>query len=268
MVSNFRYRWCYALIITVVLIMVGYLYVLKPQIVELSALREQEKQLKAELSSLQHVEKNIAGSASMLASPSIGKMDLLSLLPTLARLHGVNLRFIRIKAGAMQPTNETRMSVMVEGEFTLLLRFVFSLTEQVQDLLIESFSYQVSKQRTLQLALELYKSPRVTSSTKFKAETITTMQNPFCLAFDNAAHVHAHDALGVSMFSIKQMKMTGYLSQGGREEALLVLPTGAIVEVSVGDELGSEKALITGIQADHVGLVVSGRQDAILLSSR
>lgn len=254
----YPYRWWLAVFIGFALGAISYLYVLNPQADALLNLQAQEKQLTRELIALRKVKvKQIS------QTPKMSKMDWLTLLPTLAQLNGVVMRSITVKPTRGQPTNEIKIKFLVEGVFAQLTRFIVAMHEQTPNGLIENFSYQVTKQQTLLLTIDLLLITDHLAQSHQKVEKPTAFHNPFCLATNTVADLHMH-AAAVSGLSMTQMKMAGYMEQGERQMALIMLPTGALAEVYVGDEVGLEKSVVTKIASSQLELTSPSGETKVL----
>ena len=258
----YPYRWWLAAFIGFTLSVIAYEYVLSPQVDALVNLQAQEKRLARELIILKKIEVK-----QIDLTPKMSKMEWLTTLPMLTQLNGVVMRAITMKPTREQSTNELKIRFIVEGDFAPITRFIVAMHEQTPNGLIENFSYQVTKQHTLLLTIDLLLMTNHLTQSLHKIAKPTTFHSPFCLATNTAAAVRMHDA-AVSGLSITQMKMAGYMEQGERQMALIMLPTGALAEVYVGDEVGLEKSVVTKIVSNQLKLTLVSGEVKILRMDR
>lgn len=256
----YPYRWWCAVILGLLLSVFSYFYVLNPQVNELLVLQHKEKALTKELGVLRHNKIKIQ---HVNLTSKMSQTEWMTVLPTLAQLNGVVMRSITVKPTKNQLVNEVKVKFSVEGAFAQLARFIIAMHEQAPNGLIENFSYQLTKQETLLLTIELLLVTDHLPLANKKIEKLTMLHNPFCLATNTVANVRTH-AAAVSGLSLKQMKMTGSFSQGKRQMALIMLPTSALVEVYVGDEVGSEKGEVIKIATKQIEMVLPSGEKQVM----
>jgi hypothetical protein len=275
----YPYRWWCAVLLGLLLSVFAYFYVLNPQVDEWIDLQNKETNLVNELAVLK---KNEIKAQHVNRVIKMSKTEWLTVLPTLAQLNGVVIRSIAIKPtpsfpgstaessstllsfrGLTAESREVKIKFAVEGSFAQLARFVLAMHEKAPNGLIENFSYQLTKQQTLLLTIDtLLITDHFTPSQK-KIEKLTNFHNPFCLATNTVADVHEHPA-AVSGLSLTQMKMAGSFSQGERQMALIMLPTGALAEIYLGDEIGLEKGVVMKINSKKIELILPSGKVSVL----
>ncbi|TAK78358.1 MAG: hypothetical protein EPO11_01320, partial [Gammaproteobacteria bacterium] len=137
-----------------------------------------------------------------------------------------------------------------------LSAFIWQLIHQVPSVALQNFSYQSTEtdQFIFTMNIVLLKSPVDVQSVKF-----VQMNNPFC-RYETAKN----DVVRAQSVVLEQIKMVGYLQQGERNQALLLLPTGAVIAVDPGAIVGKEKGTVTDIQSEKVIITLPHQKQFIL----
>lgn len=255
---QYKYRWFYALVIGLIITILSYWLMLLPGMHKLTNNKKEVERLQNELSLLRKAQPSVNLKTEQ---PVISKTAFLELLPLLAQDHHIVMRSVAMKPIMSQ--GEVRMKLIIQGDFSHLSQFSLALTKRGHNILIESFSYQTNKDNKLQLALDLLLMRRNIPNEK-ESENLDSNLNPFCVATDSIGRIAEHDRLAVSTLSIMQMKMTGYFFQVKRQEALVRLPTGVLIEINVGDQLGVEQAIVTSIHADRIEMILPNDEKKII----
>lgn len=244
----FRYRWWLVLFGGCLLSMVSYAFLIAPQIDQLSALKKTKKEASIALANLS--QQKVKPHEKQLIS-TMTKEEWLALLPMLAQLNSVAIQSMTIKSTKNVAVNELKVRLIVEGEFTTLSRFLLALHERAPNGLVENFLYQLTKQMKLQLTLDLLFIPDLMLQSTRNIQAPYNIINPFC-----AGAYPAQQNNAIKHYPISQLRLIGRFAQGARQVALIMLPTSAVVDVYVGDEIGVEKAIVNEMNHHQVEMVL------------
>lgn len=253
---QYKYRWLYAILLFFILIALAYWWVLSPSLQIIKEKRTQIQVIENELRLLEKSRVDIHHAPKRIMQ----KMDVLALLPILTQSKHVRIRSVTTKSMKL---NETKIKLVLEGEWLNLSEFIRVLSEQVPNGIIENISLQISGINQLQLAVDwVLLTESITTDSVIKPPL--QMHNLFCLTSDSAVPIRSNDSVTASLSGLQEMHMVGYYAQGERRQALIALSNGAVEVVHLGDQLGREKGWVTNIQSDKIEVMLPSQQKIIL----
>lgn len=249
---NYQYRWYYAMFIFIGMIGWGYLYDLSPACSQLTDLKETEKRLQEKL---MHLQQYAHVSTPLIAISQDKQPDIMAMLLNAAQFCGLTVNSITLPMPRL-------IRVVAVGEYAQMVQFAEALLKQKKPLLIRNFVYQRNQQHTLTMTMELAIYDGMVDEKPLAnfSHALDVFQDPFCGA-QAFTMINEHD---LYRYSIQQIKMLGYLQQAGLKVALIALPNNTMMDVQVGSEIGSEKAIVTQLSDHDVTLMLpSGLQARI-----
>ena len=263
---HYDYRWWYAISMSVLLCVLSYYGLLAPEQEDLARLADVTLQSAVELQTLKefaqqkNADINSVELAKAFAAPQANKIDFFARLSQLAHQQNVLIQSINMPVGMSQSSSEMQMQVLVEGELSALLHFALALMEQAQPIFIRDFSFHTTHTEALVLSVELLmmKNNLAMLTPPALPLHLSITRNPFCVPMNHALNMSNQDAATLALTPLTQLRLTGYLEIGMRKQALLSLPTGAVVAVEVGAVIGREKAVVRRI--DQEALVAEERE--------
>ncbi len=243
-----RYRWVYAFAFSGVIFLLSFFYDVQPSWSKLKHLNNAKKSLQRKLAGHPFVHPVV-----MSKPPS--STEVLSDLFRLANEKGIQLQSVKVTS----PT----ATFMLQGDFQQLTSFIGQLTQSMGHLLLLDFSYKSIDANHFALMMTVLMTKNNLSNSPPVPFSLLSY-NPFCLA-GNVENLNAQNALiRAHMIPIEQIKMVGYLQQGERHQALLLLPEGLVVAVEQGMEVGKEKGVVMTVQAENVVVRLPDKRQLII----
>jgi hypothetical protein len=152
------------------------------------------------------------------------------------------------------------LQFILEGEFFNIKHFLDFLND-ANMVMIQDFSIKQTDDNLLLILLvnmnPIYPNLNLVGPNK----SLTKIYNPFCNARCNDIHNLNTDA---NVYSIKNMRMIGYLSKKGLSRALILLPNEKIIIVNIGDEMGIEHLKIEHIKPNSIALLSKSQKYVFL----
>lgn len=249
---KYKYRWLYALTLSIVFIALGYVYDIQPDLFKVSQLRKKETHLKIKITNIPKENTKVAALKH--------KKDFLSDLWVLLYQSGLKIKtvhFSRIESSIFADVEN--MHLVMEGNFQQFYNFIFALNQLAYTALLTNFSCKTI-QNLLKIEINLLLFKHVPSK-NHPYQFLPNIHNPFCFAGGMMIENNFDKLRSVSL---KQLKMAGYMQQGNHQEALIRLPSGRVVEVKPGFTIGKEGGLVTDICSDRIILMLAEKKRFVM----
>lgn len=261
---RYEYRWWYAVFIVASVIGLGTVFLLKPIFSHIAELKERERQLHKKIKQGQRLAKQYALKDHASISSPRAPSALLSDLIMYAQANGLMVLNAHFLPGEAEENSEVaKVKLMVQGNFLKLFLFLEALNQSRFPMVALDFSYEAKAEEnfifTANVAIFRQENPQFVSKTGEKIP-----QNPFCFALPFIHQRPENEGVKAPNFSIKTIKMTGYMEQEKRSQALLFLPDLTLVTASFGDVIGKEKAKVIEIQPHYVNLLLPNQERVLL----
>lgn len=247
---HYKYRWVYAFLISLFLLLSAYGYDFAPIAHQMIAMQQEEQQLKEKLTAHKQRAMLLPAKVARSAYSSLNAMADLMLQIQLSGLIAKSVKVISATS-----TTETRLQLVLLGGFQQILAFIGALNNFADLAMILDFSCKLAEQQQLMLSLDLVLVAKNNLPEIIKQRTNIPrikQYNPFCGATNNNDLNVDNELIMTQSMPITLMKMVGYWQQGHHHQALLLLPNNRMIAVNVGDVIGSERMTVTAIEADAI----------------
>lgn len=253
-VIHYNYRWLYAGTIFILVILLGYHYDLSAHKKELIHLLN-EKKNEEKMSVLHPSNKR----ALQRALPRHQAANYLLDVSMLANRHGVVLDKILLIKSAFTAAEGQKLQVVVHGDYAHVAAFLLGLFQQNYTVLVSQFSYKVKSMRDVMFSGELVALNEVSD---YLPQSKQTSPNPFCgMAIEDLTSINDSQQQNESLSTIR---MIGYVQQGERKQAMIVLPSHAVLAVVEGMHLGREQGEISEITPNFIRLTLPKNTQILL----
>jgi hypothetical protein len=250
---QYKYRWIHAIVITLVIFMLGFFYTLQPDLEQLANLRKREAHLVQRLAMHKKIIKQKIIKIDRMAkenSPSAqdARPHFLADIVALVHLHGLIIQSMK-----MVPllSDAITLHLVLKGNFQQAMSFAFALSKPVYPAFILDFSYQVSEKNKVILTMKVLMLDG-NRQIDDPQEILSPLHNPFCFGRSANELDSKNEENKRASTPLTQLKMVGYLQQDFRCQALILLPTNAVIAVVVGSILGLEHGNVIAVTKDHV----------------
>lgn len=256
---KYKYRWYYALLLCIFISSFSYVYDFKPKVDQFFELQEQEKKMALRATIMQRTslsrsaKKNCStkGTCSFEDDARVLKIPetstaFFSYLFLLATNDGLKVQSLVFHKNAKTLDLYLRAS----ANFRALLRFNHSL-QNIYPIHVMNFAYQLQQGQIL-IEMEFNRTEGLIAWQQIKDDFVPHVKpsnNPFCTEDFFMTHSNA-----LSTTPIDQMKMIGFMQQGTRAQALILLPNQQIVSLKKEMFIGVEHAQIKTIDATKIVL--------------
>lgn len=258
---TYPYRWYLASLFSGIILLFGYGYDLKPIWNELHTQKINEKTMASELTHLHALLSSNRHDRLVKQENFSNQTDHMQVIPALVaivRLQGLHLQSIQEQAPLLH--------LVVRGNFNQLVAFTFMLANDAA-MMIRDFELGETDDKQLQMTLTMRVENKIIS---FDNSFINTMhlQNPFCGMNHSTTQDLATSSNVLSSISLHQIKMVGYIHQGDRSAAMILLPNETTMSIAQGFILGAERGVVTQIQHNQINLTLStGETTTIRMSN-
>lgn len=227
---HYKYRWYYATALYCTSMVIGYIYVIEPDLKKLSQLHQVSKNLQSPSQPIkvreQYSDRKHRPSSNLAAIAQLSNL--------------VRLNHLSVKTAS---TTKNLIHLSLQGKYKEIIDFLLQLSEKMK-IHMSNFKYQriASNHYHLQIDLLLNKDSSVISKSLIKK-----LPNPFCGAANNE---------NVMAVALQQMKMVGYLKQNNHIKAFILLPNGRMHLLQQGNRLGREQAKIIAISNQSISTLL------------
>ncbi len=264
---NESFHAWYALIFSVMMLLIGYVDDAAPHLMQIHQLRDEEKNIKNELSFLR--KKMIASNKkiAMVSTHHVIK-DRLSALLTLAQSNGLVVQSVKSISSQQNRSNKTNMmQLQLLGQFQSGMSFILALSNEMSGWVIENFSVKANESsQEFILVVMMVDESYLYAQSKLK-QNIFLLSNPFCTSNNWVSSSISESAMSQSV-SLHSFKMIGVLRQGERRKAFFMLPTGETFLVGLGTVLGKERGMVTAIHANAVEIRLPDKKSVNITLSK
>ncbi len=245
---HYNYRWVFALIISVIILSVGYFYDLSCHQHRLQNLHHVEKALMRR--SIINVVAKPRNMPSVIKSKK--PINYLLAIAALASKHAVRIEKMSIVKSALFASNTQKIQLSVQGEYLSVAAFVSDLFHQSYAILPARFVYKEMVGSRVSFNGELI----VTSI--LMPEDLIAQKPPQRSLFCSASAELVNEDTNVPLIfdSLNAIKMIGYMEQGLRKQALIMLSNRTLITVIPGMKLGSEHGEVIEIQPKAIKILL------------
>lgn len=246
-----------------VLLIIGYFY-LKPLAEQLGELFNQEENLTTQLTEREKAMQSIGGLSLKVNIQTSNPLVVLRQLMTLAKFNYLETSRVTWvippnSQKADQPADGLTIILVVTGEFAGLLGFIEQFHQQKYPLNIDHVLIK-NQDDHLVCTLQLTLFPRVLALTPVASapphqQLASKSRDPFATGFLLTDRLPALTTNHSGKMSLEQLRYLGYLRQGSKIVALLLLPEGGIAEVDIGAVITPEKWRVQSIDPKKVSLL-------------
>ena len=259
---QYKYRYLYALALAATLLTVGSLYLLRPAFLLAS-------RLKADAASA--IKKGVHQSPLEPAQPAsvprqpLTQSEWLAELVTLSHVSGVMIRSIQFKSPSSTLGEANKLHLVLHGRFQQLYLFLLLLTTSGSNSMILDFSWQPLTKDQLFISMDLLNQtnhplPNNHVMLPTHSPSVATI---FCPE-QHGLLLNEEEADPPSSFALQELRMTGYLQTAHRKQALIALPTGAVITVQPGSRLGIENGTVTALANDRTIVTTPENKQVVL----
>lgn len=261
---HYKYRWWYAFFIVASVVGLGKIFILNPLFSHLTLLKEKENQLHAHIKQAERLAKQQAFTNPKPIALPRARSVLLSDLITQVQANGLLvLETTLLPTKSAENEEIARVKLIVQGDFLKLFLFINALNQSRFPMVVLDFSYEAKANDsfifTTNLALFRRENLQFLGKNNEKIP-----RNPFCFSLPFSHQNPKNEAVKAQHFSLKTIKMTGYVEQEKQSQALLFLPDLTLISASLGDTLGKENAKITAIKPHYVSLLLPNQERIVL----
>lgn len=246
--TYYNYRWLIALTLSGVIVALGFVYFIQPGQKRLAELRVQALRLTSQLAAIKTF--NTASSDSLV--PPSTQADRVAMLSWFAHQQGLFIQSMDYLAAQQSYAADTELiRLNLQGSWPALASFLFALNRQ-PSMPIRDFAFTLLDQQALRLSVELYLLKNQWPLPPLQ-KNIVPKQTLFCPGLQGLASNSSADTfIQTASVTLDRIKMLGYLQQGARRVALVLLPNNEVVSVEQGSLLGREQGLVTLVSTDHL----------------
>lgn len=263
---QYKYRWLYALVLSLVTIGLGFFYDLEKKWLRLAELKQSEQEIIKKLNDKTPFKQH-KNNIHFVSLPPLKANEFTTVSNIVKLAHSSDLSIQAIKSVKSVSAHLT-LQLVVEGYFAQISAFICVLEAQ-QGVKIEHFSLRLSKHHLMRMQAELWlplsSLQQVIPANEPQAISLTT--NPFCASISMNKELFHYSVNKLQSFPVRLLKMVGYLKQGQQVAALLLLPNHDLVAINQGSIVGKERASVIAIQPDQVQVKWQDKKQIIFLKA-
>jgi Tfp pilus assembly protein PilO len=244
---SYRYRWIYAFVASLCMLLAGYVYVVQPKLEQLREIEESKRNLRQALVGMRQLAEQNKKNIPPPMLPLTEEKRLSQLFMQLRQL-GLSPQSVLNKSLKNELLPEgVMLQITARGSFQQIAAFIRAASQKNYPLLIIDFSIHEEKKNLLFVVnLLLLK----TGAFPDLVPIVLSTQNPICEGV--IRYFSPDDELAMQMTSLYLMKMVGVLAQGQRKLAFLSLPDLSIATVEEGAFIGKEYGVVTAIHPKRI----------------
>lgn len=260
---KYRFRWVSASFLGVVLFLAGYIYILRPEFIQLALLKQTEVELNKILKDLQAQKpiKEIKKSdESFKEKRAINLASDISILAERMRFNGLTVHGLDVLEGNERNRLLAFVHAEVEGGVTSLMSFLDSISSPSPLLImLLDFHFRPGKENIFVLDMNFLLTREQFFQQFFDGpgSWAKNMNNVFCPTHGEMTVIHRSSQQEALSTSVNHMKMTGYVCQGNQVEAFLRLPNEHLISVKPGSLLGKERGVVSAISPERLEVHLS-----------
>jgi len=242
---HYQYRWIYAVIISILILMLAYFYDFQDQLRQVEKLSIDTKELTMTLAKVSQTMEE----THMTTEPST-KTDLLAQLLAMAQSKGLVIQSVNTVPSSRVP-DALQVHLKVRGDFQLVSAFVQALYAQKNAALMLDFSYQSTEHHEWLFTSDIL---ILSAIDLLKSTPDLVVHNPFCQTVTLPPLTYDDSLAKLVATPLAQIKMVGYLREGERSSALVALPGGLLLDVYEGSRLGKEQGVVVEVKPDGMSV--------------
>lgn len=240
-----RKHYCIA-IIGMMLVLMSYFMLLKPEMSRLNQLYKDELSAQASVDKWREQmikQGEVAGITSIVSRDYIDVNGrVLSALTRLAEMNGLSVE------SATHLNSDNRMQIRVNGHYAQISGFIHAVATQKAMLYVEDFNVSLLQTGILRAILDIILVLPETQAIVVDNSLLPAYSHdPFCQSGSQQVTTFMSQRDATHHYSVRQMKMLGSIKTAEQIFALLFLPNGAQESVSVGATIGLEKLHVDSI---------------------
>jgi Tfp pilus assembly protein PilP len=259
---QYQHRWHYCAVIFTIMLAIASVWIINPAIQRIFTLKQAEQQYMQKLTTLSKHPRTMQKDWGTANHPTKHQAVLTQLM-TLANRHGVIIDTSTLSSAGLPTTTIWKSHLIAHGEPSHLALFLKALTEQSYATVISNFIYQSQQQNQTQIDADLV-ILKNTVPQKLKPEPQSpTTQTIWCTT-TGIRKTNINSTPEHTNYPFKDMRMTGYLHQGNKTEAIITLPNTQTITATIGDVIGTEHVTITHITSDAITVTNNqGKQEQL-----
>jgi|GEM_PF-6192936 hypothetical protein len=262
---RYQYRWFYAAAMMLLLIAAGYFEVIAPEVRQLILLNMREQELKDKIHASSRIVTQVSGSKRSRRETQKEELSWLQDLSGRVHLSGLSLEAVRvISSHNLQMPGSKTAQLVVQGGFPQMMALLSAADKEDFSTQIQDFVIRLTAQDQLQMNMMIVPRQNADPLTESALGNVPVdsqgMHNSFCMPEIIKDKIQVQDASESSHVPLALIKMIGYVHQGGRAQALALLPDHRMIPVSVWSEIGKEHGIVAAIQPDRMVINVPGKK--------
>lgn len=267
---SYQFRWVYALLVAVAVIAAGYIEMIAPKLNSLMKLNKTENEWTNKIDAIKNL-KIAVSSGRVEKNVKSNEWNWLQEWIALVHFSGVSVETVKIiPLLSSQPSRNTLLHLVVHGNFSQINTLLSEMDGGYFSARVQDFVIKATSQDSLQLNMTVLLSVRTLSHLAERSRVgmpLQRLQNPFCLSGVMHHGVFRRDDVVLQQTPLALIKMTGFMQQGARKNALVLLPDQRLIAVRRFAKIGSEHGLVTAIQNDRILInLPTGKKQEIVLS--
>lgn len=230
-----------------VVMLIFYVFMIKPLIKEMSIQRNKEQILqdRFQIVSISH------------HSRKVNSQEIINVIMDFAERSQVKidaLHLMKSENASVVPMKSVYLSI--QGKFTEWMTFFNLLNHFTNGLIIDSVNIHVENNHAINFKAKITLVSDVTISTQLTLPSTETIRNPFISSDLQSVFVMTDEMPNANVISIYQLHYVGCLFQNEISRAFFKLPSNEIIVMSLHSKIGLEQAMLLNIYKDQVELQV------------
>lgn len=248
---GYRYRkWLSAFIVMIGLYL-EYHYIVYPFQAKIEGLESARQQHQASLGLSHQTSDALSYEVNSLESDE----HLLLNLTTAWQKAGLKLISVSpVSNKTLTPPIREMDHVVLQGSFAAWQSFIAAYREQRMLVVFDQLKMNILPDENLSIAMDVL---LMENNVLIKeSKRATSLTNPFCHAASIVDMTTPNKEVSLGSFSIKALKMLGYLSNQLHAVAWVLLPNGELVELKQGEWVGKESAVVHEITPSFISFLL------------
>jgi hypothetical protein len=238
----YYYRWWLAVGVNTLLLLFAFMVDIRPLYQAGYDLKNEEKRI---IQAIQRLQKEKSRPKQILVPKKKNEVERANEITSLALASGLVLQQITV--------HSSMLHTQIQGDFARVVDFLRRFNGEV-GLLAGDFSYHAGGK----VEMDFLMSSVSSQASIIKAPAEFVYISPFCDEADTlSVSLRQKDKAG--RFSIRLMRMMGYIEQGDRKLALVQLPDGSLIEVFPKVIIGKEQAVVSEINENQFAVLLPNK---------
>ena len=232
----YQYRWLYAGVFGVILVLMAYVYDLHPLLVQLDLLHQSEITLNEKMTAIK-----LQLPAVQSNMPVSHENNGLNWLMSFAERSGLTIQTVNLSSSGKE------FHILFKGNYQQWAGLLNQLEQNVNTITLKNVSCKWTEQNNLLIASDVLFADETHLQMMTHSNIANALHNPFC----ETSHEWKSEVNEALLSPINQIKMVGYLQLGSQSEALFLLPNKKVSMVKAGFLLGMERGVVLAIYRDR-----------------